>query len=99
MFDPNLDRASHITKAIDACRTLIKTLCDPTVPPLEREAGHILAKALRLQVEALGLLDDPEVKRFLVVQEETRPTKAVKRFPQDFQDKDDAAHAVASAGS
>jgi hypothetical protein len=97
MFDSTSDRESNILKAVEACRALIKTLCDPSISPLEREAGHILAQALRLQVEALGVLDNPDVKRFLEI-EQTRPMVKVKRFPQDFQLRDDGAGLPASAG-
>jgi|GEM_PF-7124794 len=85
----NFTSANHeenVEKAIDACRMLIKTLSNPNLQPLEREAGYILAKALRVQVKSLGLLDAPEVQEFLELQEETRPTKPVMRYPQDFDE-------------
>lgn len=78
------DHQTNITKAIEACRMLIRTLADPNVQPLEREAGHVLAQALRIQVEMLGLLDNPDVQAFMRVEEATRPVPTVRRFPQDF---------------
>ncbi len=79
------DHQTNINKAIEACRMLIKTLSNPHIQPLEREAGHVLARALRIQVEVLGLLENPEVQAFLYVQEATRPLYTVRRFPQDFE--------------
>jgi hypothetical protein len=97
MENPLTRREENICKAIEACRTLIKTLSDPSISPLEREAGHILAKALRIQVEALGLLENPEVQRFLEVQQETRPIVMVKRFPQDFPSVSESGLPAAAA--
>lgn len=78
------DPQSNITKAIEACRTLIKTLSDPNKQPLEREAGYLLAQALRLQVESLGLLDQAEVQELIRLQESMRSKIKVRRFPEDF---------------
>jgi hypothetical protein len=55
----------HVQEIIEACRLLIKTLGDPNRLPLEREAGYLLAQALHLQVEKLGLLEAPELQEFL----------------------------------
>lgn len=75
-----------LLKAIEGCRLLIESMLDPHKQPLEREAGFLLAKMLKLQVEALGLLDDPIVQEFLAIEEETRPHRVVYRFPDDFVD-------------
>jgi hypothetical protein len=80
------DRQTSINKAIVACRDLIRTLSNPHIQPLEREAGHVLARALRIQVEMLGLLDNPDVQAFLRVEEMTRPVVNVRRYPQDFKE-------------
>ena len=94
MFEFSGDREANIAKAIEACRALIRSLSDPHRQPLEREAGYVLAQALRLQVESLGLLDNPEVQEFLRLHDDTRPTTPVWRFPEDFEDS-----APASAGN
>lgn len=80
------NQIQNMQKAIDACRLLIKTLSNPDISPLEREAGYVLAKALRMQLETMGILDNPDVKEFLRLQEETRPTVPVMRYPDDFED-------------
>jgi hypothetical protein len=90
MFEFSGDREANIAKAIEACRALIRSLSDPQRQPLEREAGYILAQALRLQVESLGLLENPDVREFLRVHDETRPTTPLRRFPDDFDDFDNA---------
>jgi hypothetical protein len=48
-------------------------------------------------VEALGLLENPEVQRFLEVQQETRPIVMVKRFPQDFPSVSESGLPAAAA--
>ena len=86
MFEFSGDREANIAKAIEACRALIRSLSDPQRQPLEREAGYVLAQALRLQVESLGLLENPEVREFLRIHDQTRPTTPLRRFPDDFDD-------------
>ncbi len=78
----------NITKVIEACRLLIKRMSNPDLQPLEREAGYLLAQALRLQVEAMGLLNNPDVQDFLHAHEAQRRPLNVRRYPQDFQDDD-----------
>jgi len=82
MFEFNGTPDENLKKAIEACRTLIKTLSNPYMQPLEREAGYTLAKALLMQVESLGLMDDPEIKQLSLLQKRLHPP--VRRFPQDF---------------
>jgi hypothetical protein len=94
MFEFSTDRQVNIEKAIEACRVLIKTLSDPCLQPLEREAGYLLAKALRIQVEILGLLDHAEIQEFARWQDAHTPHLNIRRFPQDFIDlfRDDWGH-------
>ncbi|HLA45033.1 MAG TPA: hypothetical protein VJZ27_16425 [Aggregatilineales bacterium] len=84
MFDFTGDRDTNMQKAIEACRTLMKTLANPDVQPLEREAGYLLAQALHMQVENLGLIDNPEIQDFLNLAKGRRPASNVRRFPDDF---------------
>jgi len=86
MFEFSGDREANIAKAIEACRALIRSLSDAHRQPLEREAGYVLPQALRIQVESLGLLENPDVREFLRIHDETRPTTPLRRFPEDFDD-------------
>jgi hypothetical protein len=98
MIEFSMDRQVNIEKAIEACRVLIKTLSDPYLQPLEREAGYLLAKALRIQVEILGLLDHADVQEFIRWQDSQPPRLNVRRFPQDFVDlfRDERTHLLPS---
>jgi len=80
------DHTSQVQEIIEACRLLIKTLGDSNRLPLEREAGYLLARALHLQVEKLGLLEAPELQEFLSLELFSRPPRPIRRFPQDFPD-------------